>query len=353
VETDEADPVQHGYLQAVERFESALRSRVSVVARWYSFGSRRARVRTVGPRLAASVHEAWSHLEVPRSADERDELRIDLWHRAESHIDPPPGADAIDPFGRFPYKVSHEGRFLAMRQPETFAWLDREKRHLTGVVGDSTRRALYERSRPLEMPIMVWLRDEKVPLVHAAFVALKGRGALLLGRGGSGKSTLAGQCLCAGFSFLNDDKVAFDRGPNGEFVGYSLNSSLHVDSGSLARLPLMAAHACAPSLAIDDKYRIAVERLFPDRLCRSAPIRVLVIPRLERKTRGAIEAASKKDALLALSLSTLFSFPITDDRSLNRLAELAEAVPAYTVYLADDDSGAARVASLLERGHGV
>jgi hypothetical protein len=258
VTIEESDPVRQGYFLAVERFGSALESGVPIVSRSYAIGTRRVRLRIVGQGLAASFHHPWSHLEDPESAPASDELRIDLWHRAETGIKEPEVTDAIDPFSRFPYQVSREDRFLAVRQPETFAWLDRETRHIVGVVGDSERRALYEIGRPLEAPILIWLRDQRMPLVHASFVAQEDRGALILGRSGSGKSTLAAQCLCAGFDFLSDDKIAFARRSNRDFIGYSLNSSLHVDSTSLARLPLLAKHAIAPSLAIDDKYRIPV-----------------------------------------------------------------------------------------------
>jgi hypothetical protein len=350
VTIEASDPVSQGYLLAVERFGSALQSGASIVARNYAIGTRRVRLRIVGQGLADGFHPPWNHLQDPESAPGGSgELRIDLWHRAETGIKEPEVTDAIDPFSRFPYQVSRGDRFLAVRQPETFAWLDRETRHIVGVVGDVERRALYEIGRPLEVPMLIWLRDQRVPLVHASFVAQEDRGALIVGRSGSGKSTLAAQCLCAGFDFLGDDKIAFARRSNGDFIGYSLNSSLHVDSASLARLPLLAGHAIAPSLPTDDKYRIAVERLFPQRLRSCAPIRALVVPSLHKEPRGRIEAASKTDALLALSLSTLLSLPIARDRSLDQLAELAEAVPAYSVDLIPEGDAPERVASLLRR----
>lgn len=348
VTTEASDSVRQGYFLAAERFRSALESGVPVASRSYSIGTRRVRLRMIGQGLAERFARPWSHLEVSEAAPGTGELTIDLWHRTETGIKEPEGTDGIDPLGRFPYQVSCGDRFFAMRQPETSAWLDRETRHIVGVVGDIERRALYEAGRPLETPLMIWLRDEGVQLLHASFVAHGDRGALILGRSGSGKSTLAAQCLCAGFDFLGDDKVAFALGSNGDFIGYSLNSSLHVDSNSLARLPLLAEHAVAPSLAIDDKYRIPVERLCAQRLRSGAPIRALVIPTLQKEPGGRIEMASKKEALLALSLSTLLSLPIARDRSLDQLAELAEAVPAYTFDLVPEGNAPRRMAALLE-----
>jgi hypothetical protein len=51
--------------------------------------------------------------------------------------------------------------------------------------------------------------QDLVPL-HAACVALQGRGLLLMGDTGAGKSTLSLQCLLHGFDFLSEDSVFVD-----------------------------------------------------------------------------------------------------------------------------------------------
>jgi hypothetical protein len=348
VTVEASDPIRAGYAVATERFRSALASGIPIVRRDYSIAGRRIRLQIVGPRLAEGFSSPWTHLHDRSAARGRSELAIDLWHESETGIGPPAPAPGVDPLSRFPYRASSDDRVVAMRQPETSVWLDRGTRHLVGAVGDVDRRALYETSRPLETPLLVWLRDEGIALVHASFVAHENRGALILGRSGSGKSTLAAQCTCAGFDFLGDDKIAFVRRGD-DFVGYSLNSSLHLDLEAMGRVPSLAGHAIAPSSPIDDKFRIPLERLHASRLKPCAPIRALVVPLLEGKaSAGATAPASKKAALLALSLSTLLSLPIAQNRSLDQLAELVEAVPAYRFDLSPAQDAPARLAALLE-----
>jgi hypothetical protein len=351
VSGDAPGAAQQGYAVAAERFHAAVAAGLPIDARTYVIGSRHVRLRVIGARLASGFASAWHHLRAPVTSPGDGtrpvHVAIDLWHEAEAHIGRPADADGIDPLGRFPYQVSPDGRFLAVRQPETTVWLDRQARRIVGVVDEIDRRSLYEAGRPLEPALLVWLRDEGMALVHASFVAHGDRGALILGRSGSGKSTLAAECLCAGFDYLGDDKIAFAQEGPGVFLGYSLNASLHVDSGALRRLPALAGHAIRPRLSIDDKFRIPVEELGGGRLRASAPIRALIIPTRRDGSSGRVEPASKRAALLALSLSTLLSLPMARQRSLDELAALADAVPAYGFDLTHAADAPERLAALL------
>jgi hypothetical protein len=347
VRADDRDPVHEGYLRAVECFSGARDTGVPMSSGTFLIADRRVAVTIAGPALASAFTSPWTHLR-DDGTDGRDaDLRVDLWHERETQVAPPDVDDGIDLASRFPFRPSADDRFLAHRQPETRVWLDRKTRHLVGAVRDVDRRALYEAGRPIELQILVWLRDAGVPLVHASFVALDGRGALIVGRSGSGKSTLAARCVAEGFQFLSDDKIAVTRSDAG-FTGHSLTSSLHVDRGTLRRVPALAPHATAPSLALDDKFRIAVEQWSPGRLARSARISAVIVPSLEAGAGGGgIRPVSKRDALLALSLSTLLSLPIAANRSLASLGDLIERVPAFRIDLNPEADSVARVASTL------
>ncbi len=54
--------------------------------------------------------------------------------------------------------------------------------------------------------------------LHAACVALEGRGVLLLGESGAGKSCLAYACACRGWTYLADDASSLVRGHAGRMV---------------------------------------------------------------------------------------------------------------------------------------
>jgi hypothetical protein len=340
-----ADPVRDGYASAVDQFDRARRTGATMTERRFDIADRRVVVRAVGARLAETFAAPWSHLE-STNHDGPADLRIDLWHARETGIVPIDTGDGIDAASRFPFRSSVDDRAVAVRQPQTAVWLDRASAHLVGVVLDVDRRALYEAARPIELPMLIWLRDQGVPLVHAAFVARGGRGALILGRSGSGKSTLAAKCVAEGWSFLADDKLAVMCTADG-FVGHSLTSSLHVDRNTLERVPELAPHAVAPSLVVDDKSHVPVERWAPGQLARSAAVTALVIPRFDLEGGDGVRRADRREALLALSLSTLLSLPIAAGRSLDALADLAERVPAFVVGLNGDADVVRRVASVL------
>jgi len=355
----------NGYQSAIDRFAAAS-SGTDVVVRTYRMAGQPVRVRIAGARLAHLFDRPWMHLvsregETPAGAGTRD-LHIDLWHSSETGVEAPPGIQAIDPLERFPWRTARNDRYLAVRQPETAVWFDRQDQRIVGAVGHVERRALYEVGRPLETPLLVWLRDGGVPLVHAGFVASRERGALILGRSGSGKSTLAAACVSAGFDFLSDDKVALEglEGQEGRegregreggavaYSGHSLNGSLHVDAGTLVRLPDLAESAVTPTLPIDDKYRIPVELAFPGQLRAKAPICALIIPTLQREPGGRVAPASKRDAFLALSLSSVLSLPIARANSLDPLAALVEHTPAFRLDLNPLETAPSRLADLLD-----
>ena len=343
---DDPDPVRRGYARAAEAFDAAA-AVTPVVEERLAIAGRAVRLRVAGPELARALLAPWSHLVTADLPSEDASLGIDLWHEAESSVVLPRVEDDVDARGRFPYGVSPDDRVVVHRQPETTVWFDRVGRRIVGCVGAAERRALYEAGRPIEFPLLIWLRDCGVPLVHASFVALDGRGALLVGRSGSGKSTLAARCTAAGFAFLGDDKVALSTGP-GVVYGHSLNGSLHVDRGTLDRLPELSRYAVAPVLPLDDKYRVAVDAWRPDALCAAAPVTALILPRISGG-RGIVRPVAKREALLAVSLSTLLSLPIAAARSLDPLADLVDRVPAFVVDLNPDVDAAARLASVLDR----
>jgi hypothetical protein len=76
-------------------------------------------------------------------------------------------------------------------------------------------------------------------------------------------------------------------------------------------------------------------------------VTALVIPRFELQGAHGVQRAGRRDAFLALSLSTLLSLPIAAERSLDSLGELAERVPAFFVSLNPDADVVRRVASVL------
>src|SRR5581483_7940661 len=71
----------------------------------------------------------------------------------------------------------------------------------------------WETSRPLMQTIKALSLDASSVPVHAAAVALNGRGLLLTGPGKVGKSSTALACVEAGWKYIGDDFLLLDGHP--------------------------------------------------------------------------------------------------------------------------------------------
>ena len=296
---------------------------------------RRVHVRTVGLHLAGVVHDAWAHLEHTPPASGPAELHVELWDEQETGIPRDPAHDPVHLDGRFPYQVSPDDSVVGHRLPQLRTWLDRREGRVVGSVADASRLSGYARARPIETPLLFWLRDRGVPLVHAGLVSRDEDGVLLLGRSGAGKSTAALACVRAGFDFLGDDKAGLSRDADGSDLGWSLTAAVQVEQRQLARFPALAPFAVLDPNP-EDKVAILLSRLRPSRLRARVRLRALAVLRMTPGAPPPLAPAPPRDALVAAGLSTLLQLPIDRTRSLQTLADLVARVPAYWLDLGPD-----------------
>jgi hypothetical protein len=289
----------------------------------------------VGRRLAAAIHDAWAHLDHAIAPPGPDELRIDLWDERETGVPRDPAHDPIQLDGRFPYQVSPDDGLVGHRLPQLLTWLDRREGRAVGSVGDASLLTGYARARPVETPLLFWLRDRGVPLVHAGLVSRDEEGVLLLGRSGAGKSTAALACVGAGFDFLGDDKTALLRDADGAYVGWSLTSAAQLEPHQLDRFPTLAPHA-VPDPDPEGKAVVLLSRLGSANLRARVRLRALAVLRITRDAPPPPAPAPPRDALVAAGLSTVLQLPIDRTRSLGVLADLVARVPAYWLDLGPD-----------------
>ena len=309
---------------------------------YYTFGGRHVRVRIVGRRLADEFCRPFAHLKANENDSSLPRLTIDLWDEEETGISPPveSTSDNVEASRRIAGDllfIPPDGRFVRHRFREPVVWLDRAAQHMIGWAASSQHLSLYERGKPLLPLLSVWYHDRGVQLVHAGLVSRNGHGVLLPGMGGAGKSTSALACVDAGFDYLGDDYVGLQAREDGSFVGHSLYNSTWLEPDHMARFPLLPSHAIHGSNAREDKSLVLLSQVFPTRLSRTAPIRVLALPRIVDRHATQCRRASKGDALLALAPSSLFALPARPGaRGLDRLAQLVEQVPSYWLELGRD-----------------
>jgi GT2 family glycosyltransferase len=298
----------------------------------HRFGGKLVELRIVGGALAEQITRPLSHLAEDDSVSEAPELRIDLWDEQATGIAcwPCKVCDGITST-RPRFTASEDGRFGVYQYRRSMVVFDRVEPRMVGWFARSDQLDLPDLSRPLYAPLLLWHRDRGIRAVHAAAVQRQGLGVLFGGPAGCGKSTAALSCLCQGFSYLGDDYVGLEERKEGAFRGCSLYSSAHVDCEHLKRFPALAAHEIRVSP--ESKSFVLVPQVFPDRTAATAPMRLLMLPRVSNDLDTRVGPATKGQALMRLAPSSLLWLPHAREAGMDLMARFVEAVPCRWIDL--------------------
>jgi hypothetical protein len=306
---------------------------------WWRFAGRCVRGRVAGRGLAGHFSRPFAHLLVEEQSGIDPDLTIDLWDGEDTGIPLP--ATSLDSTFRWhdsggTSTVSMDSRYYIHELFESWAILDRKARRILGWTASSERLSLYERGKPFRVLLSVWLHDRGVQVVHAALVSRDGRGILLPGRGGAGKSTSALACLLAGLDYLGDDYVGLEHLGDGSFVGHSLYKSTWLEPDHLVRFPLLVPHAIRRVLSWERKRLVHLSGILAEKLARSVPIRLVVLPRVVHTPSTRARPASKAEALRAMAPTSMFELtPRVGAQGFARLAALVTRVPTYWLELGE------------------
>ena len=317
---------------------------------FYTFGGGRVRIRILGRELAQHICRPFSHLRTDEQSSTAPRLTIEIWDENKATINGEAPLTSDDLCWTETTVKSMDRRFIGQQLPHTISCLDRHAGHIMASIAWNNRIFIYERAKPLARPLLEWHNDQDVQVIHTGLVARDGKGVLFVGRSGSGKSTSSLACICAGFDYLSEDYVGLQRQLDGSFVGHSLYNSVFLETVHLTRFEGLVPYAIKGRLPHEEKSVIVLSQLFPERLQRVVPIRVLALLRVADVQKPKFRPASKGEALLALGPSSLLQIP---NRGLGaggfkRLAELVERVPCYWLEIGGDlDSIARGVDELL------
>jgi hypothetical protein len=325
-------------------FDSALTTDTALLSEQRCvFGGQPTQLRIIGRRLAGQILPALTHL-MREDLDRHAQLKIDLWDESEAAVSCP--VRFID--NREPHSPdwknrqygitigSPDERFIGRRRFQTFMWMDRSFQHIIGWVQDAAELSALERANPVRFPLFLWHSDQGTEVIHAGLISKNGRGILLGGRGGAGKTTTALACLYSGFDYLGDDYIGLEASGAESLIGHSLYSSAWLPKDNLHRFPGFVAHAEPDEYGASERYLVFVHTLFPNQLASSAPIRVLVLPRVTGASFCRLRPATKGEALLALAPTSIVNLPNSGSRTLQKLANLLERVPCYWLELGSD-----------------
>ncbi len=319
----------------------------------YLLANRRVRFRIVGSELAAAVSRPFGHLRDGPGPAGSPDLCVDLWDEeatgvAGPALDKPDDVTATSLDGA--ELVVCDAQLLTYHFAHTRAWFNRSAPRILGAVTSGRRLSLQECTKPLHIPLGLWLSDCGVQPIHGALVATERGGVLLLGASGAGKSTCAALCVSAGLAYLGDDFVAFSEEADGTFSGHALFGTGRLVPEQARRFPEVLPHTMPARPPEEPKTLVMWSHAYPDRVARSVPLCAVALPRVVGAEETRWARTSKADALRAFVSGSLFTMvPGPDRRTVNRLARLIDRVPAYRLELGQDFAAIPhRIAELVE-----
>ena len=304
-----------------------------LVENYYRVAGHTVLVRVVGTQLAADIDKALSHLRSdPGTAPE---LTIEIWDDAEAgpvSLTSWPADDEFYADFRGAVSSSEDSHFVLHQRQSSLMLLDRKNSRIVGCVRGANALFQDERARPFHLLLMIWLDDRSIHFIHSALVAQDGLGLLIAGRSGAGKTTSSISCLLAGFTFLSDDYVALEAGPDGKFVGHSLYATCLVDH--VTRFPELVPLAHAPNCGRETKSVVYLADNGASRFAADTPLAALVLPKIVDRPDTVYYRARPVEAMMELAPSSLWLLP--NSHSLQKMAELVEKTPAYRLELGRD-----------------
>lgn len=299
----------------------------------YRFGPLRVELQVEGAHLARRLTTAIRHAEC--KAGGADAVKIIALDGTACGRKPPPWD--LPTYERRHLErlhVSSDGARLLHHNPDTTNWtvFDRERRLAVTWTASADRLPDWEDSFPLRT-ILHWMSvGRPCCLAHAAVVEKTGRAVLLTGRGGSGKSTTTVAALFSGMRTCGDDFVMVELAESGA-IAHCLYDTLKLDQASLQRFGELQANVANPERAADQKARVHLSDLMPDRLLQSAPLHAIVQPTITDDPLPSLRKVDPGVVLRALAPTTLFLLRGEEGILAGKLASLVRALPTWQLRL--------------------
>ena len=295
--------------------------------------------------LLTLVDAAFAGLPRHRLSGDTPKLRVDL----RLHIAPTPGHAEPPPALRF---HSGSGLICATADAGNYVVVAPKQRSALVVISrDMLRFPYHARYELLEFAAYTLAtRCQGLVPLHAACVAYRGRGILLIGNSGAGKSTLALCSMLAGLELLSEDAVFMAPA---SLLMTAVPTFLHLQPGSLRFLgDSRAARAAAKSPMITRRSGVSKHeidlRSSPWRISPKAVKLVATVFLSKRRTSDNPQplALARAPAMRKLDQSQPFGRGNAGWPTLRR--KLA-ALPAYELCRSQHlDQSAAALAQLLK-----
>ena len=173
-------------------------------------------------------------------------------------------------------------------------------------------------------------------LVHAATLAMSGKGVLIVGAGGAGKSGTCLAGLAGGLHTVGDDYVLL--APGERLTAFRAYRLLKQDREGLARIPGLAARTAHEQVNWQNKLELDPELLFPGCMVEEMSPRAIVMPVIARAGRTQFVPADTRTAFQQLAPSMWAQMPGARASGFMFAAWLTRQLPVFRMLLSENSS---------------
>lgn len=180
------------------------------------------------------------------------------------------------------------------------------------------------------MPLAELLKRHGLYMVHAAGLAVGGKGLLIAGQSGAGKTTLTLSLVRAEFDFLADDTVFLTaaHGGNGLRV-LAFPDEIDVTAHTASFFPEIQKLIGKSASAACPKQPVCATRVYGVTPCWECAPAVLLFPQTSESPISVVTPMPKSEALLQLICNVVRTGPRSSQAHLDALAALVRSCRCY------------------------
>jgi len=197
------------------------------------------------------------------------------------------------------------------------------------------------------------LKREGLFMVHAAGLAVGGKGLLAAGQSGSGKTTLALMLVRAGFGFMGDDTVFLRQpgagGDSGGLRVLAFPDEVDVTEQTAGFFPELQGWPGPGRPSGRKKKPVGVAQIYGVKPCWECEPAALVFPQPSVSDQSVIAPMPRAEALVQLVCNVLRTEPRSSQAHLDALAALVRSSRCYRLQTGRDfDKLATNLRTLVE-----
>lgn len=291
---------------------------------------------TPSPQLRALLIPSLAHLLIP---DIGSSPELIIWYAEEKDLAFKLKAPPWEGFNGQGYNanIPNDDIQIFFQPWQKQIFLYSRSRH-TGIYWVQTAEELpwWEATFSFRIIFHFWTHNLPAQLIHAGAIAHDGAAVLITGKSGSGKSTSCLQLLRSGYQYLGDDYVWVETEKPHPTV-HTLYQTAKIEPDNLEeRFSEWFQHVSNSRDYKQQKAIFHMQKLFPDTFILSAPLKVILLPKVYPQKNTAFTKTNSVEALMAMAPTTLHHLPHHRELSYQKMMTISGSIPTYRWLLGAD-----------------